>query len=374
MGSAMHNVPGSLILGGYDASRTISSPIAVQDDYFWLSDISLGVANGSSAFLNSSSSSSSPSPIPHLLQPGDTKAKPPLSAQPDPAVPYLYLPRTTCDAIAAHLPVTFDANIQLYLWNTSSPAYHAITSSPHYLAFTFKNGSAATPVDIVVPFALLNLTLNIPKIRTDTPYFPCRPSNANSDGRNSPQTVLGRAFLQAAFFARQWETGYSWLAQAPGPGLADEDVRTIAEGATSLGDVGETQVWYESWAEVLRPLEAVGEASDSSSSSSSSSCNIVADSKCFSTEAKVAIGLAAVVFVLVIVAVGCVLRCRWRWRAGLESAPENRVEDADELLRSQLESPIRLELEVPALVHEAEGRMDSYRARDVELPGYSNGR
>ena len=102
-----------------------------------------------------------------------------------------YLPPSTCQAIAAHLPVTYSPAFNLYLWNTSSPAYPQIVSSPHYLSFTFASGVDQTTRTINVPFAQLNLTLAWPLVSTPTPYFPCSPWS----GTASTHYYLGRAFL-----------------------------------------------------------------------------------------------------------------------------------------------------------------------------------
>ncbi|GME52235.1 putative aspartic-type endopeptidase protein [Neofusicoccum parvum] len=239
MGSALHNVSGKLFLGGYDRARCIGEPIAVeQNSTFSLADISLGVAQGGSAFLNNTSSATE---IDGLLQ-TNTSASLPLSTQPDPGLPYLYLPGATCAAIAAYLPVTYDAGLGLYLWNTSADQYKDIISSPHYLSFHFHtSGSSGATQSIDIPFALLNLTLNWPLVSTDTQYFPCRPYDSSDDSQ--PSVVLGRAFLQGAHLAQNWGTGYVWLAQAPGPSFAQEDLRTVDSDATSLTKLPTADLW-----------------------------------------------------------------------------------------------------------------------------------
>jgi len=34
--------------------------------------------------------------------------------------PYIYLPRSSCDAIAAKLPVSYNSDLGLYFWDTTS--------------------------------------------------------------------------------------------------------------------------------------------------------------------------------------------------------------------------------------------------------------
>lgn len=89
-----------------------------------------------------------------------------------------------------------------------SAAYHIPGSL--MLGFKFQKDSSNThTIDIKVPFALLNLTLDYPLVDRPTPYFPCMPTNRTYG--------LGRAFLQAAFVGVNWGNGVgSWfLAQCP---------------------------------------------------------------------------------------------------------------------------------------------------------------
>ncbi|KAI5463601.1 hypothetical protein BGZ63DRAFT_422939 [Mariannaea sp. PMI_226] len=106
--------------------------------------------------------------------------------------PYLTLPRSTCNNIAANLPMNFDEDLGLYLWDKKSDKYNEITTSATTLSFSFISGSNTDPVKIRIPLMHLNLTLEAPLIDIPIPYFPC---HANDNG----QYVLGRAFLQDVF-------------------------------------------------------------------------------------------------------------------------------------------------------------------------------
>jgi hypothetical protein len=256
VGSVYHNISGSLMLGGYDRSRCITNPIVSDSATFQLVDISLGVAAGISSFID----------LPQGNRKGLLRANgsalSELSVRPNPAVPYIYLPRDTCDAIASHLPVTYSSDFNLYLWDAEHPAYEQIIRSPHYLSFSFATGSGLTS-SIDVPFALLNLTLDWPLTEIPTPYFPCSPWLATNDPHN-----FGRAFLQAAFLARDWQQGGRlYLAQAPGPDHSAPDVRTIAGGRdTSLLSLEDAPDWLSTWSSVLK---AQPERSDNGSSTES---------------------------------------------------------------------------------------------------------
>jgi hypothetical protein len=242
-------VPGSLVLGGYDKSRCLTNPIVSDTDTFDLTGIGLGIASGDSPFPQDQQL-----PVRNLLQSSGASG---IKAYPNPGVPYLYLPQRTCEAITGHLPVAFNETLGLYIWNTSTPAYQDILSSPSYLSFDFQSG--ATTSTIYLPFALLNLTLEWPLVDVPTPYFPCSPYQS-PDGRFH----LGRAFLQGAFMAQNWQTKKLMLAQAPGPDLADISLVTISANDTSVSPMIKAPSWDSTWASTLEAFKR----NDSSASGS----------------------------------------------------------------------------------------------------------
>ncbi|KAF9886587.1 hypothetical protein FE257_011359 [Aspergillus nanangensis] len=256
IGSPALDIPGSLLLGGYDRNRVlgdVTSQAFVPDAggrnggalSIKLKDVSIGVDEGGSPFNFNSTTK------PGLLAQGNSSMP---SSGPEievnPLRPYIYLPQSSCDAITAELPVTYEDRLGLYLWNTSDERYARIVSSPSYLAFTFeKNTNNQQTLDIKVPFALLNLTLEDPLVDTPTPYFPLFPRD------NTP--LLGKAFLQAAFVGVNWGQGSgsgSWfLAQAPGPGLTSTPAMTSIDPAAGSID-GSASSWQHSWDGYLTPL------------------------------------------------------------------------------------------------------------------------
>ncbi|KAB5542366.1 aspartic-type endopeptidase-like protein [Coniochaeta sp. 2T2.1] len=190
-----------------------------------LLDISIGVAVGKSPFNTSS--------VTGLLARGNT----------------------TCHAIAAWLPVTYNPGLGLYLWNTQDPLYRRIVASPAYLGFTFRlNNAAVQNMTIKVPFELLNLSLTEPLANAPTPYFPCSLPTL-------PEYRLGRSFLQAAFSGVNWMTdnhGVWFLAQAPGPNIASQPrVRSIGPLDNSLQQ--SQQIWEDTWQGIWAPFEENGE-------------------------------------------------------------------------------------------------------------------
>lgn len=166
------------------------------------------------------------------------------------ADPSIYLPHSTCEAIAAELPVTYHPEYGLYFWNTEDKRYSEIVSAPTYLGFTFKNSLNNANLTINVPFSLLNLTLDAPLVDKLTPYFPCMGTNGNY--------VLGRAFMQAAFVGVKGGPyqGSWFLAQPPGPNIPG--TTTVVTINTENNTVSSSSSdWESSWKGVWKELPAI---------------------------------------------------------------------------------------------------------------------
>lgn len=257
IGSVPFKQPGSLVLGGHERNRALG-PVAVfrYDDPetappLLLLDVLIGTHIGGSPFSPPiSGKTEHPSTSVwrgvgnNLLADDVTKR---LGGKPgsavimvNPAVPYMYLPPGTCEAAASHLPVTFSPELNLFLWDTSSEAYGRIIKSPSYLAFVFADRTA-TNITIKVPFHLLNLTLEAPLVATPTQYFPCRSFNLTY-----AFWMLGRAFLQAAFFGVDYERNLTYLAQAPGPDMEQSVLVERPAGREGL-ETNPIEEWESSW-------------------------------------------------------------------------------------------------------------------------------
>ena len=227
----------SLWLGGYDASRIVG-PVSSQSTQNFLFaidllDVGIGVNHGGSPFSSSLQQS--------LLSQGNSSiTSTGISVLLDPIAPYLYLPNSTCAAIAKNLHVTYNVGKALYFWNTTDPRYANIVTSPTYLSFVFRGSGGNLTIN--TPFRLLNLTLGPPLVSTNTSYFPCQPPQDSGD-----KYSLGRAFLQAAFIGVNWATSgeSEWfLAQAPGP---NTDTNPQAKPYTDASPVGLGKEWADSW-------------------------------------------------------------------------------------------------------------------------------
>jgi hypothetical protein len=263
MGSVALDQPGSLVLGGYGRNRALGyvGVFRFRNPYrfptFFLLDVLLGIQVGASPFAKPDDEGS-------IWQgTGDNKNAESLAKQEElrpgasvvilnPAVPYIYLPPAACEEAARRLPVTWNARLGLYIWNTDDPAYQRIVRSPAYLGFVFAD-STATNITVKVPFRLLNLTLEPPLMPTPTPYFPCKPLNSSSG-----YWMLGRAFLQAVFFGVNLERNVTYLAQAPGPAMEQSVVQTLrpSDEVPQTNPIEEFErSWLPSWT-VLQAADA----------------------------------------------------------------------------------------------------------------------
>ncbi|KAI4861598.1 hypothetical protein F4820DRAFT_55945 [Hypoxylon rubiginosum] len=252
--TAPQQVHGSLWLGGYDRNRAVNDMLAIPiaEPYYVFSgaplvDISINVVKGGSPFPWTSKGG--------LLASGNSSIGNRLDLAVDPCSPYLNLPKTTCDAIAAEIPVRYNEGLGLYLWNTDSPDYLRIVRSPSVLSFTFMDpDNNSRRVNISVPFAHLNLTLDQPLVDNPTPYFPC---NAASDGNYA----LGRAFLQDAFFGANLKTAVYFMSQAPGPNVNGESI-TIMDNYCRTLETSNND-WVTSWDGYWTPLPGGSESESS---------------------------------------------------------------------------------------------------------------
>ena len=294
VGSFRHNVKPSLVISGYDSSRCLTEPIVSDKQSLQLTKVTLEVSSGGSAYLDA------PSPSTNLLENNGNQIQS-LEVYPNSAVPYLYLPKDTCDALAAHLPVTYDGGFNLYFWNTEDPAYQQIVSSPHYIGFTFSSTNGVSSM-IKVPFAVLNLTLESPLKSTPTPYFPCAPWTPSSAPYH-----LGRAFLQAAFISQNWQSSRLFLAQAPGPDFLPPFIKTIASTDKSITPATNPPNWESTWSNTLKALpDNVSNSAGNKSGSGGLSGGVIAG---------IVVGVIAVVAILAGALIWFMRRRKRQWPA-----------------------------------------------------------
>lgn len=124
----------------------------------------------------------------------------------DSSLPDLWLPRSVCESLAQALDLTFDSATGRYLIDSS--AHSALRDASPEFTFTLTaNQSSMDTLNIVLPYSAFDLWLLPPIYESPVPYFPIRRAPEGSD------FVLGRAFLQEAYVAVDWERGNFTLGQ-----------------------------------------------------------------------------------------------------------------------------------------------------------------
>lgn len=300
LGSAALDYPISLWFGGYDKSRAIGPYTTWASDPPQLLDMMIGVELGGSPFDFASISG---------LLIDNTSTPAPVSVTPDSLSPGFHLPKQTCDKLAQYLPVQFDPSSGYYMWDASSSLFTKIITSPAYLGLVFPPATGSTGnVTIKLPFSLLNLTLDpiISGGDEPAPYFPCIPSQT--------EFVLGRAFLQGAFWATNWGTGVSWLSQAPGPGpsrggLGTTEPVNIEKGDTDIDLFEGGSFFQNSWNNYWTPLPPNSQSANASSSNSTTAPSHTSSPRHsgLSTGAKIGIGVGVGVGGLLLLIAGGLL-------------------------------------------------------------------
>ncbi|OQE09512.1 hypothetical protein PENVUL_c006G01500 [Penicillium vulpinum] len=149
-----------------------------------------------------------------LLAQGNSSFESGFSVSANVVDPYIYLPQSSCDAIAAELPVTYNPDLGLYFWNTDGPQH---TKEYHHQG----------------AIRVTHLTLEQPLVRTPTAYLSCFGTKR--------AYALGRAFFQAAFIGVNHGAGIvdigNWfLAQALSPGYSQTSTSLLNKAYLSCRD------------------------------------------------------------------------------------------------------------------------------------------
>ncbi|KAH7157263.1 hypothetical protein B0J13DRAFT_581494 [Dactylonectria estremocensis] len=289
IGSFWPALAGSLWFGGYDQNRVIGDIITLDGDFqdgITLWDIGIDVIGSTSPFDFDAQDG--------LLTKGNSTIGRSLKVSIDGCSPYFSLPKSTCDNIAAYLPVTFDEDLGLYLWDTTSTQFSQIVSSASAMSFSFISSSNTDPVKIRVPFMHLNLTLEAPLVDNPTPYFPC-----HVNGKD--KYVLGRAYLQDAFIGANWDPRSAkwWMAQAPGQNIqAVPNVATIEPTAKTISKGGNN--WEASWNGIWSDRVDYTTSSSSKATPTTTSSIIAAKEEELTMGARIGIGVGVVAGLLVI--------------------------------------------------------------------------
>ncbi|EPE32901.1 Acid protease [Glarea lozoyensis ATCC 20868] len=179
----LKEVLGSLVLGGYDASRSRSSDLSFRFASDQSRDLTVGLQG---LFTNATGANTS------LINAG-------INIFIDSSIAELWLPLDVCTAFEAAFGLTFNSTAGLYLVNDTLHS-QLLTQNP---TVTFKIGDMATggaTVDIVLPYQSFDLKASFPVVAGNSSrYFPLRRA------ANDTQYTLGRTFLQEAHLIVDYE-------------------------------------------------------------------------------------------------------------------------------------------------------------------------
>lgn len=125
----------------------------------------------------------------------------------DSTLPYLWLPRSTCDQFETAFGLTYDNETELYLVNDTIHS-KLISSNPTVTFKLASSGLSGTFQNIEFPYAAFDLQASYPIYENATNYFPIRRA------ANDTQYTLGRAFLQEAYIIANYERNNFTVAQA----------------------------------------------------------------------------------------------------------------------------------------------------------------
>ncbi|KAF1985662.1 acid protease, partial [Aulographum hederae CBS 113979] len=207
---------GSLILGGYDATRLSPTDLTIgfaANDYKApvvgvISIVGMDTLQGYVSFTTSST----------------------FLAAVDSSIPGLWLPESVCDAFEVAFGLSFDSSTELYLVNDT--IHERLTILNPSITFKIANNTDnnGRSTNIVLPYAAFDLQASWPIYETATRYFPIRRA------ANDSQYTLGRTLLQEAYLIVDFERQNFTLAQAlfPQPDAEPEIVSIESPGNVSV--------------------------------------------------------------------------------------------------------------------------------------------
>ncbi|GAB1743882.1 hypothetical protein NU219Hw_g933t1 [Hortaea werneckii] len=208
---------GSLVLGGYDKSRSQGNNLTIPLGGPNNQTLGVGVvnilaentANGTVSLWREST---------------------PLIATIDSTVSQLWLPQSVCDLFASTFGLQYDNTTGLYLVNETT--HEQLLLSNPSVSFMIGPNTTDTPapagadnLNIVLPYAAFDLQADIPLYNSSTNYFPIRVA------ANETQFTLGRAFLQETYLFVDWERQNMTISQVA---HQNQTVEIVPVGPPSL--------------------------------------------------------------------------------------------------------------------------------------------
>ncbi|KAF1832145.1 acid protease [Decorospora gaudefroyi] len=195
----LKSVFGSLVLGGYDATRFM--PTTNDFSFTFSQDPSRLLTVGVESILAT-----------NTLQGTFSLTSSAHFSVIDSTVPHLWLPEYVCDEFETAFGLTYDPQTGLYLVNDTIHA--ELTSRNPTVTFKLVDSLEDTTTNytnIELPYAAFDLQASYPFYPNATNYFPIRRA------ANEMQYVLGRTLLQEAYLIVDYERANFTVAQAVFP-------------------------------------------------------------------------------------------------------------------------------------------------------------
>jgi hypothetical protein len=109
----------------------------------------------------------------------------------DSTVPHIWLPEAACENFEKAFGLIWNSSVGLYLVNDT--LHESLVSRNTSLTFQIGNATEGAPaINITLPYASFDLTVDYPTVSNRTRYFPV------VRAANETQYTLGRTFLQEA--------------------------------------------------------------------------------------------------------------------------------------------------------------------------------
>ena len=182
---------GSLVLGGYDATRFLPSPENLT--FTFGADVSRDLLVGIQEITSDSFK--------------DPLLSSTIYAFIDSLVPHLWMPLNVCTAFEQAFNLTWNSTVELYLL-TEDEHTRLVSLNPNV---TLRLGSDALGsgfVSIVMPYGAFDLLASSPIVASPTYYFPLKRA------QNDTQYTLGRTFLQQAYVIADYDRKTFSVSQA----------------------------------------------------------------------------------------------------------------------------------------------------------------
>jgi hypothetical protein len=198
-------IPGSLVLGGYDATRfqpnSVTFPFGSDQSF----DFQVAIQTITTSLTQDP-----------LLETG-------IIAYISTLVPDIWLPESVCEQFEKAFNLTWDTKTELYLMSTS--LHQTLLEEDPSVTFTIGPEVSGGGVTINMPYFNFYLTASTELTNSSSSkmYFPLKRA------ANDSQYVLGRAFLQSAHLSADYERSSFNLSQAlyPTSQIAEEIVAVL---------------------------------------------------------------------------------------------------------------------------------------------------